>query len=281
MRSSYHNPEKHHHKKKVISKKLKNIIIRKLVELEEAEKVKVLYACESGSRAWGFASVDSDYDVRFIYAHHFDHYLSIKRHRDVIERPIENQFDISGWDIRKALRLFRKGNPPLLEWLGSPIVYMEHSQFAESLRSLLVEFYNPRACAYHYLHMAQGNFRTYLKGDTVWVKKYFYVLRPVLAIKWLECGYGVVPTEFTALLDRIIPSSSLKLEIERLLELKREGEELDYGPRINAISEFIEKELTRLDGIKFEFEKHIVPTDRLDDLFRRTLEEVWGVPRTG
>src|SRR5207249_898044 len=116
---------------------------------------------------------------------------------DVIERPIEDDLDLSGWDIRKSLRLFRKSNPPMLEWLQSPLIYRERSTFAARLRNMLPQAYSPTASFHHYLHMAQGNLREYLQGDTVWRKKYFYVLRPLLAMLWLENGLGPVPIEFS------------------------------------------------------------------------------------
>ena len=120
-----------------------------------------IMAIESGSRAWGFPSADSDYDVRFLYARPVEWYLSILEGRDVIERPIDAQLDINGWDIKKALRLFRKSNPPLAEWLGSPIVYLERQDIAERLRELAQRYYSPLACIHHYLHMAEGNYRDY------------------------------------------------------------------------------------------------------------------------
>ena len=154
----------------------KNIDVR-LWEIEKTEEVCIFYACESGSRAWGFPSVDSDYDVRFIYLHPPEWYLSIDvEHKpDVIELPIAGPLDINGWDLRKALQLVQKFNPPLMEWLGSPIVYEEKYTVANSLRDIMQKFYSPIACAYHYLNMAQGNFREYLKGEFVWIKKYCIV----------------------------------------------------------------------------------------------------------
>src|SRR5262245_7291893 len=137
---------------------LKSIQTR-LSLIEQDEGIKILYACESGSRAWGFASSDSDYDVRFIYVRPRDSYLSIdiENQRDVVEQPLENALDINGWELRKALRLLRKSNPPLLEWLGSPIVYREVTDMAAAMRALVSRWYSPIACAHHYLHMAQGN----------------------------------------------------------------------------------------------------------------------------
>ena len=175
---------------------MKDKIVENLQKIETQDDVVIFYACESGSRAWGFPSKDSDYDVRFLYVHPVDWYLSIAEKRDVIERPLTDQLDINGWDLRKALELFRKSNPPLLEWLDSPSIYQEKFTVAAQMRELAKTYYSPSACIYHYLHMAQGNVREYLKGDRVWVKKYFYVLRPILAIKWIEQGYGVAPTSF-------------------------------------------------------------------------------------
>ncbi|MBN1316088.1 MAG: nucleotidyltransferase domain-containing protein [Anaerolineales bacterium] len=160
-------------------------IIKRLQEIEKAEKIKILYACESGSRAWGFPSKNSDYDIRFLYINPVEWYLSIGKKRDVIEYPIADSLDISGWDLKKALLLLRKSNPPLIEWLGSPIIYLEETSIAGKMRNLIQEYSSPTSIRYHYLRMAQNNFREYLKGDTVWLKKYFYVLRPILAVNWI------------------------------------------------------------------------------------------------
>lgn len=246
----------------------------RLDEIEREESVRVLYACESGSRAWGFESVDSDYDVRFLYVHSRDWYLSIQNHRDVIERPIDDSLDISGWDLRKALRLFRKSNPPLLEWLGSPIVYREEGDTAQKLRGLAKEFYSERACAYHYLHMARGNYRDYLQDEEVWTKKYLYVLRPLLAIQWLEQGLGLVPTEFQRLVDRLVPEGRVRESIDRLVEQKRRGSELAKGPKMVAISDFIESELARHEGDLSLTKTESPPVSRLDQVFRDALS-VW------
>lgn len=252
----------------------------RLQDLETREAVRILYACESGSRAWGFASTDSDYDVRFIYLHPTDWYLSIdqERKRDVIECPIDGRLDIVGWDLRKALQLLRKFNPPLMEWLGSPIVYSEAFTIASRMRDLLAKHYSPVACLYHYLHMAQGNYRDYVEGPTVWLKKYFYVLRPLLAIKWIERDLGVVPTEFEVLVAQVVDDPRLREEIGKLTEIKRRGEELDRGPRIAPLSDYIESELARLAGKPFErdYAKLVAPLGEFDELFRSALDEVWS-----
>jgi len=246
-----------------------------LQEIEASEHVRVVYACESGSRAWGFPSADSDYDVRFLYVRPLEWYLSIDEKRDVIERPVDDALDITGWDLKKALSLFRKSNPPLLEWLGSPIVYVEKYSVATRMRELASVYYSPTACLFHYLHMARGNFREYLKGGEVWVKKYFYVLRPILAMNWIENGLGVVPTDFNILVGRLVSDPKLRAEIGRLLSAKRAGAELDRGPRIELISEFIEREFERWETRDIADHKRTVSSDKLDELFRESLTEVW------
>lgn len=254
---------------------MKEIIRSHLREIEVTENVRIAYACESGSRAWGFPSADSDYDVRFLYVRPVEWYLSIDEKRDVIERLVREGVDINGWDLKKALGLFRKSNPPLLEWLGSPIVYLEKYSIAAEMRELTPVYYSPTACLYHYLHMARGNFRDYLKGGEVWVKKYFYVLRPILAMNWIEKGLGVVSTDFNVLVDKLVTDPKLRAEIDRLLSAKRAGAELEGGPRIEPISEFIEQELERWE--KKEIVNHTRPAasaNKLDELFRKSLGEV-------
>lgn len=250
-----------------------------LVRLKAAEaehEVRVVYACESGSRAWGFPSSDSDFDIRFLYIHPIDWYLSIDEQRDVIEYPLVEQLDINGWDLRKALRLFQKSNPPLMEWLGSPIRYLEPFSIAAKMRALAVDYYSPQASAYHYLRMAQGNCREHLSGDQVWVKKYFYLLRPIMAINWIEKGLGVVPTEFEKLVNGVVISPELRDALDKLLADKRQGAELDRGPRIAPISDYIESELARMENLALSQVPPTRPTEPLNRLFRESLKEVWG-----
>lgn len=254
---------------------MEEIIRAHLGKIEADDNLKVVYACESGSRAWGFPSVDSDYDVRFVYIRPVEWYLSIDEKRDVVERPINEGLDITGWDLRKALQLFRKSNPPLFEWLGSPIIYLEKYSIAANLRKLALGYYSPSAGLYHYLHMARGNFRDYLKGEVVWIKKYFYVLRPILAMNWIERGWGVVPTDFNVLVDKLVTEPALRTEIKGLLAAKRAGAELDQGPRIEPISQFIECELGRWETHEIMHHKRPAFTDQLDDLFRASLAEAW------
>ena len=262
----------------MIDEAVRGRIISCLDALEESEGVRILYACESGSRAWGFESVDSDYDVRFLYARPPHWYVSIdlERKPDTIERPAEGSLDLAGWDLRKALALLRKSNPPLLEWLGSPIVYRERFSVAAKLRELRPVCYSRRACMHHYLNMARGNYREFLRGPEVPRKKYLYVLRPVLAVLWIERNLGVVPTEFEKLVDRLIDPGVLRNGIAELLKAKRAGCELGLGPAIAPINECIEHELERLDTTRVHY-RHAPPAvEELSKLFRDVLDEVWG-----
>lgn len=260
-------------------REIEHQIFERLRTIEREEQVRIIYACESGSRAWGFPSKDSDYDVRFVYVRSPEWYLSIFDKRDVIELPINDILDINGWDLRKALNLFRKSNPPLLEWLQSPIVYHEHPAVIEQLRSLSSETFSPRACMYHYLHMARGNYREYLQGEQVKIKKYFYVLRPLLACQWIETCETMPPIQFEALVDALLPDESeLKSIIMQLLARKIAGEELDYEPRITAINQFLEQNLQYYEQQAARARQVAAENQdqRLDDLFRSILKEVWS-----
>lgn len=250
-------------------------IIQRLENIQSDEGIKILYACESGSRAWGFPSSDSDYDVRFIYVRKPEFYLSIDEGRDVIEKEITDDIDLSGWDLKKTLKLFRKSNPPLFEWLQSPIIYMKQYSIYDKLKSLLSTYYSPLSSMHHYKNMAEGNLRDYLKTEKVWLKKYFYVLRPVLACKWIENNLGPVPTEFEKLVKALIKDEKLKETIDQLIKEKKNGVELSWGKRIPEISDFIESEIDRLKKKEFNFSKNYTNTEELNLLFRSALKEAW------
>ena len=247
-----------------------------LKRIEHAEDLRVLYAVESGSRAWGFASPDSDWDVRFIYIRRPEWYLSVQPRRDVVEVEADGDLDVSGWDLKKALVLFAKSNPPLLEWLRSPLIYEESSSAACRLRELSAQYFSARRCMYHYLHMAQGNYREYLNGEQVRLKKYFYVLRPVLACRWIEAHGTMPPMEFSALVADQLPAAVLP-HVESLLKRKRDGGELSVGPRVREINEFLDSETSRLnvDGV-LDGLQSAPDLDSLDTVFRSVLNEVWG-----
>ena len=262
-----------------IPEEVRGEILRRLGEAEAEHGVRVLYACESGSRAWNFASPDSDYDVRFVYARDPEWYLSfdVERRRDVIEYPIVDDIDCNGWDIRKALYLFTRTNGTLLEWLRSPIRYLERGSFAQRLRELAPRALDAKALCFHYSHMARGNAREYLFEDRVRLKKYFYVLRPLLAIRYLEAGRGIPPVRFEELVEAVAPPA-LREAIEGLLALKRDTAELGLGEPVPALGRFIDEELER-HGTAFSgrglppLADALAVRRELNDLFRTAVRE--------
>ncbi|MBD2814845.1 nucleotidyltransferase domain-containing protein [Xenorhabdus sp. Flor] len=229
--------------REIVSLAMRKRIKRELDKIEKKYDVHILYACESGSRGWGFASPDSDYDVRFIYVHPMDWYLRVEAGRDVIEQSITDKLDISGWELRKALKLLKQANPTLMEWLDSPIIYQANAAATNGLKTLVPHFFSDIKARYHYLSMAKKNFRGYLQGEEVRLKKYFYVLRPLLAVHWIEMGKGVPPIDFETLVEGTVHDPLLKAEIADLLRIKRSASEAKYGLRKPKIHTFIESEL--------------------------------------
>jgi predicted nucleotidyltransferase len=253
-------------------------IRQELDRIAQDEHVVICYACESGSRAWGFPSADSDYDVRFLYVRPRDWYLSIdvERRRDVIERPLTDELDVSGWDLRKALYLLGQANTTLLEWLDSPIVYREATRIPDWLRELAPTYYAPRSSFHHYLSIAGGHFKRNVKGDQVKHKAYFYVLRPLLACRWIETCSGPAPMAFEPLFRATVDAPALIEAVEALLVRKRQSQEMDYGPGIPVIDAFIAEELKRLEGVAASLPKPPVDRAPLNELFRRAIREAWA-----
>ena len=182
-----------------MSELINEIIQQKLAEIEEKEDVKILHCVESGSRAWGFASPDSDYDVRFIYVRKRDFYLKLERTRDVIEWQLDETLDINSWDLQKALQLLYKSNPTIFEWNSSPIVYKTSDEWTY-IKEFINEYFLAKSGIYHYISTAKTNYREYLKGEMVRLKKYFYVLRPILACKWI-IDKNTPPLLFSGLME--------------------------------------------------------------------------------
>ena len=218
----------------------REIIQARLKEVEQDLRIRILYACESGSRAWGFESQDSDYDIRFLYVRNVEDYITVEAPRDVIEIPVDEIWDMNGWDLAKALKLLVKGNSNLLEWLHSPIQYIENPQLCQTLLELAKSNLSFKKLFYNYQGMARNNYREYLKGEEVWIKKYLYVLRPLLACHWVEHQLDLPPVRFEELAhfaSKDFPY--LKKPIEELLILKRGGLEKEMGPRMPELDQFI------------------------------------------
>ncbi|HLK16418.1 MAG TPA: nucleotidyltransferase domain-containing protein [Fimbriimonadaceae bacterium] len=220
-----------------------------LAAIERSEEVRVLFAAESGSRAWGFESPDSDWDVRFVYVHPRDWYLSIESRRDVIERMLPDDIDLAGWDLPKALGLFSKSNPALLEWLRSPIVYAEDPEFVRQLRKFERDYVRPSAGLYHYRSMTLSNYKNLVGQPEVPLKKYLYCLRPALACRFIRRTRKWPPMEFRKLVSTEVSDPKALEAIDGLLEAKMRGGEMGRGPRIPVLDAIIEDTLNRVHSV--------------------------------
>lgn len=224
---------------------MRNVILDKLKEIESLENIKILHCIESGSRAWGFSSPDSDYDVRFIYVRPKEFYLRLDKTRDVIEWQLDDTLDINGWDIQKALTLLHSSNPTLFEWNSSPIIYKTTDEWGR-ISKAINRYFLAKPGIYHYLNTAKKNYKDWLLGDTVKYKKYFYVLRPLLACKWILAEGTPPPMEFRILMDKYL-DENLKPDVERLLDLKMNSPEITVGPRFDRVNEYIERVIAEID----------------------------------
>lgn len=245
---------------------MRETILKKLDEIEKRENIKILHCIESGSRAWGFASPDSDYDVRFIYVHPKEFYLRLDKTRDVIEWQLDDTLDINGWDVQKALTLLHKSNPTLFEWNSSPIVYKTTEDW-QRISAIINRFFVTKSGLYHYLNTAKSNYREYLRGDTVRLKKYFYVLRPLLACKWILAEGTPPPMLFRTLMDKYL-DDDLKPDVEKLLDMKMNMPEIGEGKRLDRVNEYLDCNIEEIKGIIAE-----LPTEETRDW--DTLNEVF------
>lgn len=255
-------------------------IVRKLDAAEREHHIRVLYACESGSRGWGFASADSDFDARFIYLHEPEWYLGVapEERRDVLELGIEQtpvgELDINGWELRKALKLFRLSNPPLLEWLSSPIIYRERGSLAVRLREAARSCMSPIRIWHHYRSLMEKSRARYWERKPT-IKAWFYVLRPLLAMRWIEEGRGVPPMRFDLLMNGVIADPALRSELDALVDMKKRGGEGDNFAPPPRVAAFVDEELTRLADTPPALPPAREAAD-LDALFRAVLGEAWG-----
>lgn len=260
----------------LIRQEKQDIIFQRLEETEVQHQIRVLFAVESGSRAWGFASPNSDYDVRFVYAHSVDWYLSVdlEYKRNVIEHEIVDDMDINGWDIRKALNLLRRSNPTIIEWLQSPIVYADDLAFATKARTILKQCYRPERGIYHYRSMAKNNFRVFSPGAAVPLKKYFYVIRPLLAVRWLEQFQTPAPLDFNELRQPFSNLTELNAVIDDLLIRKTNSREKELIDPIPELDQFIQSELVRLESYSAPSKTATSPEclQQLNELFRGAIE---------
>ena len=212
----------------MITDGIRKQVMEKLHELEEKEHVRTLYAAETGSRAWGFPSKDSDWDVRFIYVHPLSWYVSVASGRDVIEYMSDDRLlDLVGWDIKKALTMLRRCTPSLNEWLNSPLPYYIDQEFLDRVKSLENDTFYAKRGMYHYYSLALNVAKEKLEGHDCRMKPFLYYLRGLLACRWIEKYMTPPPVFFHELMQATILDKDVKSKVESLVNLKRESEEHD------------------------------------------------------
>ena len=252
------------------------LILSKLADIERKYDVRVLLAVESGSRAWGFASPDSDYDVRFIYIHKKDWYLSLYPGRDVIEEmDTEMELDFAGWDLRKALTLMAKGNAMFVEWLSSPICYLKDESFYDEIVSLKDEYFKKVHCVNHYYHMAVNHEDRYLEKLGCKLKRFMYYSRGLLAAKWALDYGGYPPVPYMQLVEAEVNDECVREGLQELVRLKSQSKEHDRETVDESILSWfasLQQYLKeRLSGLENE---EIPGIERLDKFFLRTVESI-------
>jgi len=244
----------------------------KLSDLESEAGFRILFACESGSRAWGFASADSDYDVRFVFAWTPERYLAVSPYAETIDRGIdEDAIDLSGWELRKALGLFRKSNGALCEWLRSPILYREETPLMDEWRRLLDEEFAPKANAIHYLGLCRKMWFRIRNEETVTAKRYLYALRALLSARFvIEHGHPA-PVPFEELRVSLATPADVAVAVEKMIAEKSRSAEVDGVVRETSIETYLESELERLNELADTLPDRLADAGKLDSFFRSAI----------
>jgi predicted nucleotidyltransferase len=247
-----------------------------LAQLEVTHSVRVLYACESGSRAWGFPSPDSDYDVRFIYCHPAEWYLTLEEGPDTLNFPVDEELDLAGWELRKALRLLHGSNAALFEWLQSPIIYREALGFRRRLAPHLPATFNLKAGMHHYLGQLRRGVEQDLLGEQVRLKRLFYALRSALAARWIRERQSLPPMEFAPLRE-LLPQD-LDESVAALLRQKAQANEKTVVELPAALREFLQQELAAGQEARLSLPtpRSGSGTDELGIVFRALLQEAFN-----
>lgn len=251
--------------------------------IRREQNVHIPLAIESGSRAWGFPSPDSDYDGRFIYVRPASQAITIWPRRDVIETPIAGDMDVNGWDLSKALRLLLKGNAVVVEWLQSPIVYAGEDWFRNELLAFADRWLNRDLVMTHYLHLGRRQKILHLDDRSdVPLKKVFYALRPAVALRWLRLhpGKAVAPMHLPTLMEQCDPPAELAALVAELRHLKAATREMGTGPMPPALLDFIEQEFGAVEVVDRSSIPRSVEADReADALFARITLRLDAVSR--
>ena len=261
--------------KRIYMTDITETIKAKLDEIERNENIRILYACESGSRAWGFASPDSDYDVRFVYVRPVEFYLKIEKTKDTLECELNETYDISGWDLKKLLWLLNRSNPSIFEWAASPIVYKTTVEW-ESVRKILGNHFSAVKALYHYNSITKNNLRRYFDGrNEVKYKPYLYNLRQCLACQWIMDKKSPPPIVFDALKKACLPQE-LEETVDKMLALNKNKEEKDTGSRIREIDTYIEEIVSKVEEyLETQKERRESDWEELNGVFRSVISKAF------
>lgn len=245
-----------------------------LRKIEEENDVRILLAVESGSRAWGFASKDSDWDVRYIYVHRPEWYFHIEEQRDVIENMFDNDVDAVGWDLKKALGQLKRSNPALMEWMKSPIVYESDQKFMDVLNEVIPKCYNPIKAMYHYHRIYVKHDERYLQKQGYPMKRFLYYLRGILACQWIEKYKTIPPVRFQALYEEMVSNPEIKQEIDQLIAYKTTSKEMDMSEvpsqLVNYAKEYADYFIKVVNGFRPSFDNTGINED-LNRIFFETV----------
>ncbi|WP_342588402.1 nucleotidyltransferase domain-containing protein [Rhizobium phaseoli] len=230
--------------------------IRSRLTAVREQGIRIGFAIESGSRAWGFPSPDSDYDCRFVYIRPVEHHLALTAARDVIEFPIVGDIDTGGWDLRKALRLALKGNAVVVEWLKSPIAYEEEVGFRSRLGGLLDLIMVPEKVAAHYVGLLRQHFQSQGEG-AIKLKKLLYAVRPAIALEWMRqrSFQALPPMNMLECLEAISIASDLRTAILDLVQVKKQTREMGEGLPPMLVQSFLSNSFQRYSEISREFSR--------------------------
>jgi len=249
-------------------------ILAQLAALESQKQIKIIYACESGSRAWGFPSPDSDYDIRFLYVRPQSAYLSVFPGKDVIDLPIDGDSDMGGWDVQKAFALLRKSNAALIEWLSSPIVYREDSLLLGFIKDLMASSFLAGTACHHYLSMAKKKIADIQSQDRVKLKSYFYALRATLCANFIVDTLSPPPMQIDGLIERYL-TSDLKSRYDEMLARKLKATESYREPRQKWLDQYLlQKQFALADLVPVNQKKPI--PELYNTAFQGLLNKAWN-----
>ncbi len=249
-------------------------ILKYLKEIEAKKNIKILLACETGSRAWGFPSPNSDYDIRLIYVHKKDWYLSLSNKKDSIELMFENNdIDISGWELKKSLQLLKKSNAPLLERIQSSIIYSADKEFISDILNVSSSYYSKIATMHHYLSMAKKIKSEIEEKKEYKLKKLFYALRTATVCKWIIEKEKMPPIDFTKIYLNLSLDKKIIQNIESLIELKKTKNESYLHQGESLIFSFIEDCIMQADEIKLSLPAAKGNAVLLDEFFRKYINK--------